>query len=542
VNDEREIADTATWWKRGVIYQIYPRSFQDSNGDGVGDLRGLTERVEYLHWLGVDALWISPIYPSPMADFGYDIADYCNIDPIFGTLEQFDVLVARVHNLGLKIILDFVPNHTSDQHSWFLESRSSRASAKRDWYIWAYPKSDGSPPNNWLSNFGGSAWTFDPETEQYYYHAFLERQPDLNWRNRNVRDAMYKALRFWLDRGVDGFRVDVMWHLIKDAELRDNPPNPAYKEGRPDIERFHQLRSADQPEVHEVVEEMRNVLDDYRDRVLIGEIYLPLERLMAYYGKDLSGAQLPFNFQMIFASWNARSLAAIIRDYEAALPKDGWPNWVLGNHDQHRLSSRIGVDQVRIAAMLLLTLRGTPTIYYGEEIGMIDVAISREQVQDPWELREPGLGMGRDPERTPMQWDGGPGAGFTVGRPWLPVSPNYQVCNVAKQKAAQGSLLNLYRDLITLRRRWNTLSAGGFKFLDEFPNLLAYERFDQTARIRVLLNLSEADVIQPLEDAAQSGRLLLSTLHERNSDLDADATGSILLRAGEGVMILISGG
>jgi alpha-glucosidase len=533
-------ASTA-WWKRGVIYQVYPRSFQDSDGDGVGDLGGITERLEYLHWLGVDALWISPIYPSPMADFGYDVADYCGVDPLFGTMGQFDSLVERAHDVGLRVILDFVPNHTSDQHPWFIDSRSSRASAKRDWYIWRDAGPAGGPPNNWMSNFGGIAWKFDERTKQYYYHAFLEQQPDLNWRNRQVRDAMYDALRFWLDRGVDGFRVDVMWHLIKDGEFRDNPPNPAYSEGRPEIERFLQVRSADQPEVQDVVAEMRHVLDDYSERILIGEIYLPLTRLMAYYGKDLSGAHLPFNFQMIFVSWNARSLTMMIRGYEAALPPGGWPNWVLGNHDQHRLATRVGTEQVRIAAALLLTLRGTPTIYYGDEIGMTDVDIPSDRVQDPWELREPGLRVGRDPERTPMQWSNAPCAGFTRGRPWLPLSGNYQTCNVADMKADSGSLLNLYHDLIALRRRWTALSVGAFKFLGDFPELLAYERFDTRARVQVFLNFSASVNAVMLEESARRGKVLLSTSGDRDVDLGERVTqGALTLQGGEGVLLLLA--
>jgi alpha-glucosidase len=526
------------WWKRGIIYQIYPRSFQDSNDDGVGDLEGIRQRLGYLRWLGVDAIWISPIYPSPMADFGYDVADYCAVAPIFGTLAQFDALVAEAHRLGLKVILDFVPNHTSDRHPWFLESRSSRSAAKRDWYIWRDPRPDGSPPNNWRSNFGGSAWTFDETTRQCFYHAFLEQQPDLNWRRRDVRDAMYQSLRFWLDRGVDGFRIDVMWHLIKDAAFTDNPPNPAYQEGRPEIERFLQLYSADQPEVHEVVEEMRQVLDRYSERVLIGEVYLPLERLMAYYGRDLSGAHLPFNFQLIFASWSARTVAAMIRDYEAALPKGGWPNWVLGNHDQHRLASRIGREQTRVAAMLLLTLRGTPTIYYGDEIGMSDVAIPPGAAQDPWELREPGLGLGRDPERAPMQWDDSPGGGFTRGRPWLPLAADYRECNVAQMRADAGSLLNLYRDLIELRRERSALSVGGFRFLGEVPDLLAYERFDEKTRIQVFLNFSNAENAVALEKDSVGGEILISTAGDRNAPLvDRIKNGSFVLRENEGVIV-----
>lgn len=318
-----------TWWQRGVIYQIYPRSFQDSNGDGIGDLRGIAERLEYVSALGADAVWISPIFPSPMADFGYDVADYCGIDPLFGSLSEFEQLVIHAHHLGLKVLLDFVPNHSSNRHPWFEESRSSRDNAKRDWYLWHDPAPDGGPPNNWLSRMGGSAWEWDEHTEQYYYHAFLREQPDLNWRNHEVRRAMDGVLRFWLDRGVDGFRVDVLWLLIKDAQFRDNPLNPCYRAGEPEHHRLLQTYTEDQPEVHEIVRAMRATLDIYGDRVLIGEIYLPVSQLIKYYGAAGDGADMPFNFQLINARWNAAVIAGMIRDYDGALPEHAWPNWVL---------------------------------------------------------------------------------------------------------------------------------------------------------------------------------------------------------------------
>ena len=413
--------ENVPWWKSGILYQIYPRSFQDSDGDGLGDLRGVIERLPYLRELGVDALWLSPIFPSPMEDFGYDISDYTGIDPLFGTLADFDALVAAAHDFGLKIILDLVPNHTSDQHPWFIESRGSRDSAKRDWYIWRDPKGEGGPPNNWLSEFGGSTWEFDAHTGQYYYHAFLRSQPDLNWRNPEVRGAMHDVMRFWLRRGVDGFRVDVMWHLIKDDLLRDNPPNPDFVPGQQPYEQLIPLYSTDRPEVHDVVAELRQVIDEFEDRVLIGEIYLPPAKLAAYYGRDLAGAHLPFNFALISTPWNARAIAKLVDDYEAALPAGAWPNWVLGNHDRQRIASRLGTDQARVAAMLLLTLRGTPTLYYGDEIGMPQVAIAPDRVRDPWEKNVPGMGVGRDGCRTPMQWDDTAYAGFSVREPWLPL-------------------------------------------------------------------------------------------------------------------------
>lgn len=527
--------DDIAWWKRGIVYQIYPRSFQDSNNDGIGDLEGIRRRLDYLVWLGVDAVWLSPIFLSPMADFGYDVADYRTVDPIYGSLEDFDRLLGEMHGRGLKLILDFVPNHTSIAHSWFRESKSSRANPKRDWYIWRDPAPDGGPPNNWLSNFGGAAWTYDHASGQYYHHAFLPEQPDLNWRNPAVRHAMYDVLRFWLDRGVDGFRVDVIWHLIKDKLFRDNPSNPAYDSRQAEINRFLQLYSADQPEVHDVVAEMRAVIDLYPDRVLIGEIYLPIERLVAYYGRDLAGAHLPFNFQLIHTAWNAREIGALIHEYELALPEGGWPNWVLGNHDQPRVAARVGKAQARLAAMLLLTLRGTPTLYYGDEIGLDKVEIDPEHVQDPWEKNEPGLGLGRDPERTPMQWDSSQYAGFSGAAPWLPLSSMHDHCNVAVLQDQPQSILSLYRELIEMRRKHPVLSIGDYaQLVTNARDVLAYERELGSERLIVLLNFADEsrDVSLPQTEAAR--RVLLSTSLERSGD---PVTRIITLQAHEGVIV-----
>lgn len=520
------------WWQHGVVYQIYPRSFQDSGTDGVGDLEGIRSRLDYLTWLGVDAIWISPIYPSPMADFGYDIADYCDIDPQFGDLRTFDRLVDEAHQRGLRVILDFVPNHTSDQHPWFLESRSGRSSRKRDWFIWRDPAPHGGPPNNWVSNFGGSAWQLDPTSGQYYYHAFLCEQPDLNWRNPAVRRAMYDVLRFWLERGVDGFRVDVIWHLIKDAQFRDNPPNPGYQPGDPDIRRLLQLHSADQPEVHDVIAEMRAVLEEYEDRVLIGEVYLPIERLVAYYGKELAGAHLPFNFQLIQAPWHARQIARIIEDYEKALPEGGWPNWVLGNHDKARIATRVGEAQARVAAMLLLTLRGTPTMYYGDEIGLSDVAIPAGMVRDTWEKNEPGLGIGRDPQRTPMQWDTSLAAGFTKGEPWLPLSADRDQRNVEALSQDPRSILMLYKQLLELRRR-RVLHNGSYRPIEAGGDLLAYERGNGRERLVVILNLGREPQKFALPGDTGVARLLLSTELDRREDVHR----IVQLRPNEGAIV-----
>jgi alpha-glucosidase len=518
------------WWKNGIVYQIYPRSFQDSDGDGIGDLAGIRSRLDYLAGLGVDALWISPIYPSPMADFGYDISDYTGIDPRFGTPADFDALVADARARGLKLILDYVPNHTSDRHPWFVQSRSSRSNPKRDWYLWRDPAPDGGPPNNWLSNFGGSAWTFDAASGQYYYHAFLARQPDLNWRNPEVRAAMYEVLRFWLRRGVDGFRIDVLYCLVKDDQFRDNPLNPAYVPGGDPSHRLLPLYTTDRPEVQEIVRELRGVVDEFSDarsaRVLIGELYLPLDRLMAYYGRGadglLQGVQLPFNFQLVAAPWQAAGIDRIVRDYEAALPPGAAPNWVLGNHDKPRIASRVGEPGARLAAMLLLTLRGTPTLYYGDELGMTDVPIAPDEVQDPLEKNEPGKGLGRDPQRTPMQWSAAPQAGFSSGTPWLRLGADWTVRNVEAQTRDDGSLLQLYRHLIALRRSEPALHQGAYEALVAGNDVLAYARTHGTRRLLVLLNFGEgaapiAKALLPAEPV-----VLASTRPERHGPVRGD--------------------
>jgi alpha-glucosidase len=470
------------WWKHAVIYEVYPRSFQDSNGDGVGDLRGILGHLDYLVDLGVDAIWISPIFPSPMADFGYDVANYCGIDSIFGTMADFDHLLEQSHARGLRLVLDFVPNHTSDQHPWFVESRFSRENAKRDWYIWR------DEPNNWTSQFGGSAWEFDAATGQYYCHSFLKQQPDLNWRSPDVKAAMFDALRFWLRKGVDGFRVDVMWLIIKDDQFRDNPPNPGYRLGMPSNQRFLSVYNADRPEVHGIVTEMRNVVDEFTERVLIGEIYLPVPELMTYYGKDLRGANLPFNFHLLQCAWTAETVAQVIGDYYRSLPEGAWPNWVLGNHDQPRIASRIGPQEARVAAMLLFTLPGTLTIYYGEEIGMTNVPIAPGQVQDPAEKNEPGIGQGRDPERTPMSWDATQLAGFTTGIPWLPIGDDRSI-NVTTEHKDDGSMLSLYRKLIGLRKSHPTLISGKLNDL-HFENSILHYRRSGSEEIQVILNMT----------------------------------------------------
>jgi alpha-glucosidase len=530
---------TALWWQTAVIYQLYPRSFQDTNGDGIGDLKGIERRLDYLTSLGVDAIWISPIYPSPMVDFGYDVADYCDVDARFGTLADFDAMLAQAHARGLKVLLDFVPNHSSDQHSWFVESRSSRNNPKRDWYLWRDPAPDGGPPNNWISDFGGSAWEWDAPTGQYYYHAFLREQADLNWRNPSVQAAMYDILRFWFDRGVDGFRIDVLWHMVKAADFPDNPPNLDYRPEMGEMHRVLQLHSTDQPEVHSIAADMRAIADRYGadgqgERVLVGEIYLPVDRLVHYYGRERPGVHLPFNFQLIDAPWEARSLAKLIDDYEAALPAGGWPNWVLGNHDRPRVATKRGQAQARVAAMLLLTLRGTPTLYYGDELGLMDVAVSAAQVQDPRELREPGLALGRDPVRTPMPWDGSENASFTKAKPWLPLNADWPTRNVGRMAEDPRSILTLYRRLLAMRRTHPSLSIGDFALLDADGDMLAYERRHGAERLIVALNLGAQPQRLELPDWASGCRPLLSTLAAAPPVGD----GALLLRPDEGVILV----
>lgn len=519
------------WWQSEVLYQIYPRSFQDADGDGVGDLRGIARRLPYLRELGVDALWLSPAFPSPMADFGYDISDYTGIDPLFGTLDDFDALVNAAHAQGVKIVLDLVPNHTSDRHPWFIESRASRNNPKRDWYIWRDGQGGG-PPNNWLSEFGGSAWQFDEASGQYYYHAFLRSQPDLNWRNPNVREAMHEVMRFWLRRGADGFRVDVMWHLIKDDLFRDDPPNPDFRPGMQPYQQLSHIYSTDRPEVHDIVASMRKVMDEFDSRVLIGEIYLPPEKLVAYYGKYLRGAQLPFNFALIGTPWNARAVGGLIDRYEAALPPGAWPNWVLGNHDRARIASRVGVDQARVAAMLLLTLRGTPTLYYGDEIGMTQVAIAPDQVRDPWELNMPGAGVGRDGCRTPMQWDSSVHGGFTTGVPWLPLDKDFTVRNVETEQADKTSMLSLYRALLDLRRALPELAVGDYTCITLSDDLLVYRRDYQGSCVIVALNFSDRPVSVP--ETVPHGKRLLSTWMDRT---EQSLETGFVLRAAEGIVV-----
>ncbi|MGQ9630371.1 MAG: glycoside hydrolase family 13 protein [bacterium] len=486
-----------SWWREGVIYEIYPRSFADSNGDGVGDLPGLIGKLDYLNdgtpnSLGIDAIWLTPIYPSPLYDFGYDIKDYRDIDPIYGSLRDFDRLVAECHRRGIRVIMDLVMNHTSHEHPWFVESRSSRESPKRGWYIWRDGKGPGVPPNNWRSVFGGPSWEWDEATRQYYYHFFLKEQPDLNWRNPEVFEAMSEVVRFWLDRGVDGFRLDAINFLFEDPDLRDNPP----KFGLRAFNRQEHIYDANLPETHDVLKKLRGITDEYPERMMVGEVYVFDPKEAAKYYGDGDELHLAFNFEFLRNRWGASGFRRSVAAWEEALSEVGYPTYVLSNHDQPRHYSRYSRGgkpdaRAKVAAALLLTLRGTPFLYYGEEIGMRNVRIPKSQLKDPVGVRYWPLSVGRDPERTPMQWSGEAGAGFTKGTPWLPIAPDFRERNVASQSADPNSLLNFYRKLIWLRKRTPALLRGNYRCLDsENPDCFSFLRADGNQRVLVSLNFS----------------------------------------------------
>ncbi len=534
-------SESFAWWQTGVVYQIYPRSFMDGNGDGVGDLAGITSRLDYLKDLGIDVIWISPIYPSPMADFGYDVADYTDIHPLFGDLKAFDHLLEQAHQRGLKVLIDFVPNHTSDEHAWFKESRATRRNPKRNWYIWRNAKPDGSPPNNWSSAFGGPAWEWDPKTRQYYLHLFDVKQPDLNWRNPQVQAAMFDGMRFWLDRGVDGFRIDVAGFMIKDRQLRDNP-YAWYEHDMKNLWKYQEhVYDMDRPEVHTIVRKFRAVTEEFEgDRVLVGEVFFrPLPRWIRYYGRlrpngKLDGYHLPFNFALNGQPWRADAFRAAINEIEAELPPQAWPNNVLGNHDSPRLGSRFGRESIRPAGLMLLTLRGTPTLYMGEEIGMVDGAIPPDKLQDPPALKI-GPEAGRDPCRTPFQWSAEKYAGFSTAEPWLPVAAGYQECNVTAESADPRSVLALYKALLRYRRATPALSRGSYRPLNDSPaDCFVFVREFEGQRRLVAINLGgEARVVDASSVAAE-GRIVISTGMDRT---EAVKLGALSLRPHEGVIV-----
>ncbi|PYX66917.1 MAG: glucohydrolase [Acidobacteria bacterium] len=486
-------AEGHQWWQHAVFYEIYPRSFADSNNDGIGDLKGITSKMDYLKDLGVDAIWMTPCYPSPQIDFGYDVSDYENIDPMYGTLKDFDRLEADGQKRGIQIIMDFVMNHSSDQHQWFIDSRSSRTSTHRNWYVWHDGKGPGQPPNNWQSTFGHSAWTLDPKTNQYYYHYFYPEQPDLNWRNPAVEKAMFDVTRWWYDRGVAGFRLDAVDTLFEDPDLRDNPILPGKnKFGDPNMEDKYNVKL---PEVHEVLRDLRKVADQH-NAVLIGETWTKdVSELKQYYGEHSNELQMPMDF--LFTTVNKVSAPEFRRQIAAVDSAGGWPVYVLSNHDIVRSYNRYGDGQhndaiAKLMAGLYLSLRGTPIMYYGEEIGMENNDPKRkEDVKDPigkigWPQEK-----GRDGERTPMQWTSDANAGFTQGTPWLPVPPSYKTHNVANEQQDPNSILQFYRHLLALRHQNRALLDGDYVPLNENdPDVLSYLRRYKDQSVLVVLNMS----------------------------------------------------
>jgi alpha-glucosidase len=486
-------AEGHQWWQHAVFYEIYPRSFADSNNDGIGDLNGISSKMSYLHNLGVDAIWISPCYPSPQVDFGYDVSDYENIDPMYGTLADFDGMVAEGRKQNVKIILDFVPNHTSDQHPWFLDSKSSRTSAHRDWYIWRDGKGPGKPPNNWISIFGGSAWTLDPTTNQYFYHFFYKQQPDLNWRNPAVEKTMLDTTRWWYQRGVSGFRLDAVDTLFEDPELRDNPVLPGTNaQGDPNMENQYNDKL---PQVHEELQKLRKVADDY-NAVLIGETWTSnIAELDRYYGQGSHELQLPMDF--MFTMVNQLSPPEFRRQIAAVDAAHGWPVFVISNHDIQRSYNRYGDGKnndaiAKLMGAFYLTLRGTPIMYYGEEIGMENNdPIRREDVKDPIGRTGWPKEKGRDGERTPMQWNTAPNAGFSDATPWLPVPPTYMTHNVASESQDANSVLNLYKKVLALRHTNQALLEGSYVALNKNdPNVMSYLRSYKGEAVLVALNMS----------------------------------------------------
>lgn len=526
------------WWQQAVFYQIYPRSFMDSTGNGLGDIRGIISRLDYLNdgtpnSLGVDAIWFSPFFPSPQKDFGYDVADYCNIAPEYGTLADFDDLIREAHKRGIRVMLDLVVNHTSDQHPWFLESRSAKDNPKRDWYIWRDGKGPkNAPPNNWRSIFSGSAWEWDEHTGQYYLHSFLREQADLNWTNPEVQEAIHQVIRFWLDRGADGYRLDVAHAYCKDQEFRDNPPffkrprplDPRrlkYKNlysraiaalGLPDFQA--KIFSQNRPETHDILKGFRKVLDEYPQSVSIGEVFADYPDMAAsYYGSN-DELHMNFCFDFLESPFKAEAFRYAVEEWLKLLPPGAWPAWTLSNHDQVRAISRYGIkgreeEQAKLLAMLLLTLPGTPFIYYGEEIGMKDPKLPKHLIQDPVGKKLWPFHKGRDSQRTPMQWDSSPGAGFTAGVPWLPVGPELARRNVVAQAQESDSLLNFYRRLIWLRKEQPALLSGTYTSLNSPGDCYIFTRETGEGKLLVALNFSTRP-----QQVSMKGEVLLSTHKE----------------------------
>jgi alpha-glucosidase len=524
-----------SWWKDGVLYQIYPRSFSDSDGDGIGDLRGVIERLDHLEWLGVDGIWLNPTMPSPNDDWGYDVSDYCDVHPELGTLEDLDELIEEAGRRGIRILLDLVPNHTSDRHPWFRDALAGPDARYRDFYVWADPGPGGGPPNNWLSNFGGSAWTLDEASGQYYLNNFLPTQPDLNWWNPEVREAFDDVLRFWFDRGVAGFRIDVCHAIVNDRELRDDPAATPDDHPRVRERGTRQVFSMNRPEVHDVLRRWREVSTNGRERILVGETYvLDVDQLIPFYGTGEDELHLAFNFLFVHAELDADEMRAIVEAIERKLPAGAWPVWTGSNHDAGRLATRWAdgdETRARVALLMLLALRGTAFLYYGDEIGMPNVPLDPARALDPVPRRTGDSSRNRDECRTPMQWSAEPGAGFTAnGSSWLPIGDS-RSHNVADQREDPGSVLHLVRDLIALRRENADLREGAYATLPAPAGAWAWRRGDATA---VALNLSDA----PVEVEGVDGTVLVATDRGRDGER---VGGPLALAPWTGAIIALHG-
>ena len=522
------VENNSAWWKKAVIYHIYPRSFYDSNNDGVGDLRGIIKKFDYLIDLGIDAIWLSPIYKSPQVDFGYDVSDYRQIDKDYGNLNDFKELLNLCHSKCIKLIMDMVFNHTSDQHPWFINSRSSINSEKRDWYIWKKKK-----PNNWKSAFGKSAWRYDKATKEYYYHSFFAEQPDLNWRNKEVKKAMFDEVKFWLDLGVDGFRLDVINYIVKDKKFRNDPSlfNQLIKKSR--------LFSRNRGSSIKITAELRELIDTFKEKIIIGEIYvLPpgdSEMVANYLGKRRDALNLAFDFSLLFSSWSARKFYQTIDKMYKNLNTNAWATIVFSNHDLKRSFSKPFFKKQRLAkaklkAMLMMTLLGTPFVYYGEEIGMENGKIPKKDIKDRLGKRYWPIYKGRDAARTPMQWNTKQNAGFSETQPWLPVNKNYERVNIETQLLDKGSILIFFKALIKLRKSNKVLQVGDINLISYKNNVLIFERFIKNKSFTIVLNFSS---YSKKIDSYINNEILIST----HSFYNLKPNGEYKLQAYEGLII-----
>ena len=532
-----------TWANVNALYQIYPRSFKDSNKDGVGDLRGIIENLDHIrskhHSLGIDAIWISPFFTSPMVDMGYDVSNYCDVDPIFGTLEDFKELVEQAHLRGIKLVIDFVPNHTSSEHPWFQEALSNPSSDKRNYYIWRKPGAGGGVPNNWVSLFGGSAWEFDGKSGEYYLHSFFKEQPDLNWENPQVREEMKKVLRFWLDLGVDGFRMDAVNHMAKDLEhFRDEPLREGGVEGTYDghVRKYTKFG----PQLVPYLQELADVVESYPDKkiffeaIVDGSLGSVAEQFRRLYDVNPRIA-VPFNFGGLWTAWGAKPYGDYIREFEGMIKPGDISAYCFSNHDQPRIASRFGRQQARIIAMLTLTLPGVPTVYYGDEIGMENVPITPDQRTDM--SYQEGIFGGRDPFRTPMQWDATEYSGFSSVKPWLPLAKDYKKRNIKTERHQADSVFTLYRHLLFIRNRDETMIKGDYKehLIDEKKNVLVYERNYESSSYIVALNFSNR--IRRVRVPYKAHHVVLSTQPTKQPKVRVH--GWVTLRPYEGLILYV---